>query len=230
MTGRAFNAFLACLLAVLSLAGMARAESTLAMWDFDNNTLGTLGEIESLEPYRRIFPEALMASLVGTPGLTLVERIQLRELLDEQKLGSSELADPDSRIKLGRLLGARYMLFGDYLALGPLVRVDVRLVDSETSQILCTEQAIGEQEAVLGEMPNLALAILSCLDIQTALGAGHDASPLLWRDYERGLRLLDERRYEDAIMVFRAILELDADFKPAERQIRLALERLARGL
>lgn len=212
----------------LALAGMAQATPTMAVWDFDNNTMGSMADIEAMEPLRRIFPESLMARLADAPDLKLVERIYLRELLDEQKLGSSDLADQDARLKIGRLLGARYMLFGDYLALGPVLRMDVRLVDSETSRVLFSEQLTGDQDSVLAGMPDLAVPLLSSLGLAAAQATGVSASPDIWREYEQGLAHMEAKRYEQAVEVFRAILRSDAGFKPAERQLVLTLERMAR--
>ncbi len=213
---------------VLLVGGMAHAGNTLAVWDFDNNSLGSVGAIEAMEPYRRILPEALMAQLVDVPGLRLVERIRLRELLDELKLGSSELVDRDTRLRVGRLLGARYMMFGDYLALGPVMRVDVRLVDSETSRILVSEQLTGTPDGVLANLPTLAAPLMRALGVAQARAARVQASNEVWQHYARGLALQDVGDYERAFEQFRAALTLDAGFKPAERQLQLTLERMSR--
>ena len=212
----------------LLLGGVAHASGTLAVWDFDNNSLGGVGAIEAVEPYRRILPEALMAQLADLPGLRLVERIRLREVLDELKLGSSDLADQATRLRVGRLLGARYMMFGDYLALGPVMRVDVRLVDSETSRILVSEQLTGTPEGVLANLPALAAPLTRALGVAQAGGTRVRASSEVWQHYARGLALQDAGDLERAFEAFRAALMLDAGFKPAERQLRLTLERMAR--
>lgn len=228
-SGRAIpRRLLAVLFWALLLVGSARSATTVAVWDFDNNSLGTMADIEAVESLRRIFPEALMARLADAPDLKLVERLYLRELLDEQKLGSSDLADQDSRLRIGRLLGARYMIFGDYLALGPVLRLDVRLVDGETSRILFSDQLTGDQEAILASMGDLAAPLLTRLGLSAARDQGVAASTELWRDYEKGLALLEAKRYEQAVEAFRAILGVDAGFKPAQRQLLLALERMAR--
>jgi TolB-like protein len=221
------HATLLVLLTILS-STVGATPPTLAVWDFDNNSMGSMSDIESMEPYRRIYPEALMARLADAPDLKLVERIHLREVLDEQKLGSSELSDVDARLRIGRLLGARYMVFGDYLALGPVLRLDVRLVDTETSRILFSDQLTGDPDTVLAGIPDLAAPLLSSLGVASAESTGVSASTELWHEYERGMLHFEAHRYEQAIEVFRAILKSDPGFKPAERQLVLALGRLAR--
>ncbi len=72
-------------------------------------------------------------------GFTMVERRLLDKVLAEVKLGSSELADQDTQIRLGKVLAARLMVSG---ALSPQggqaggpVGATVRAIDTETTQL-----------------------------------------------------------------------------------------------
>ncbi len=67
---------------------------------------------------------------------TVVERQQLLLALEELKLGSSDLADPATRLRIGRVVGANQMIFGSFMALGGVIRLDLRLVDVETGRVL----------------------------------------------------------------------------------------------
>lgn len=68
-------------------------------------------------------------------GFTIVERRLLDKVLAEVKLGSSELADQDTQIKLGKLLAARLMVSGTLSAQGNVVNANVRAIDTETTQL-----------------------------------------------------------------------------------------------
>ncbi|MDD5762902.1 MAG: hypothetical protein PHP88_10410, partial [bacterium] len=46
-------------------------------------------------------------------------------------------------LRLGRITGARQMVFGGYLAIGSRVRIDLRLVDVETGKVLKTATRTG---------------------------------------------------------------------------------------
>lgn len=217
-------------LALWLSAPHVQAQDTIAVWDFDNNTVGPMADIQGVEHLRRILPEALLARLTQVPGLRVVERVKLREILEEQKLASSELAEQESRLRLGRILGARRMVFGDFVALGPMLRVDVRLVDTATSQVLVAEPLIGTQPEALAGMATLANRIAETYG-KTVLAEAPEprVAADIWSAYDEGLRQMDEKRYDQAIETFKRVLTLDARFTPAERQIALALERLARG-
>ena len=218
---------LACL---LGHAALARALETVALWDFDNNTVGPMAAIQAVEPLKRILPEALLARLSQAPGLRLIERARLREILEEQKLGSSALADQETRLRLGRILGAGNMIFGEYLALGPAIRVDVRLVDVETGRILFSEPVIGDAREVIAGMADIADRLARRHGRSPAPNRGEALiDPAVWAIYETGLRQMEEKRYDQAIESFKQALTRSPRFTPAERQIALALERLARG-
>jgi len=68
-------------------------------------------------------------------GFTIVERRLLDKVLAEVKLGSSELADQDTQIKLGKVLAARLMVSGTLSSQGPGVAAAVRAIDTETTQL-----------------------------------------------------------------------------------------------
>ena len=68
-------------------------------------------------------------------GFTIVERRLLDKVLAEIKLGSSELADQDTQIKLGKVLAARLMVSGTLNSQGKGVGASVRAIDTETTQL-----------------------------------------------------------------------------------------------
>ena len=68
-------------------------------------------------------------------GFTLVERRLLDKVLAEVKLGSSDLADQDTQIKLGKVLAARLMVSGVLGSQGNSLSAAVRAIDTETTQL-----------------------------------------------------------------------------------------------
>ncbi len=68
-------------------------------------------------------------------GYTLVERRLLDKVLAEVKLGSSEIADQDTQIKLGKVLAARMMVSGVLGSQGDTMTASVRAIDTETTQL-----------------------------------------------------------------------------------------------
>lgn len=85
------------------------------------------------------FSTVLMAQLAdhlnASGRVRMVERVLMERLLEELNLGSSDLANPETALKLGRVLAARLIGTGSlyYLPQGTLF--SLRLIDTETSGI-----------------------------------------------------------------------------------------------
>lgn len=70
--------------------------------------------------------------------IKVVEREMIDKLLAELKLGSSELADPATRLKLGRVLAASVIGTGGFYPTGSKSQLQLRLIDTETTDVRST--------------------------------------------------------------------------------------------
>jgi len=82
----------------------------------------------------KLFLQALSDQLQAR-HVAVVDRALLDKVMAELKLGSSDLADPDTQLKLGRILAARLIVTGSLVDLGAEKLVSVRAVDTETTAI-----------------------------------------------------------------------------------------------
>lgn len=117
----------------------------------DQSQPGAFGRI-GLES---LVQQELIRELQGR-GFTLVERRLLDKVLAEVKLGSSELADQDTQIKLGKVLAARLMVSGVLNSQGNGLSASVRAIDTETTQLAMVR---AERTAGPPNPTDLALAI-----------------------------------------------------------------------
>jgi len=92
------------------------------------------------------------------PG-TLADR-----LLSELNLGSSDLADPETALRLGRVMAARIMGTGTLFTLPGDTLVNLRLVDTETSAIAKTlTRQLGPESGWNKELLRLNREILAAI-------------------------------------------------------------------
>lgn len=77
----------------------------------------------------------IMGYLGDTGKVKVVERQLIERLLEELKLGSSELANPQVSTKLGRILAAKLIITGNIIRAGGNIRVGMRLIETETTAI-----------------------------------------------------------------------------------------------
>jgi curli biogenesis system outer membrane secretion channel CsgG len=80
----------------------------------------------------------------------VVEREKLVAMLEELTLGSSELADESTRLKVGRMIGAREMVFGGYMVVGNTMRLDLRMVDVASGKVLKTAKMTAGSNDIAG--------------------------------------------------------------------------------
>ena len=110
----------------------------VAVWDLENLNPDDAIGIDMGELLAAKVIETLKAS--GT--LQVVERERLILALEELNLSSSKLADEVTRLRIGRIIGARFMVFGGYFIIGGMMRLDLRLVEVETGRILKAAQKV----------------------------------------------------------------------------------------
>ena len=111
-----------------------------------------------------VYRFGLAAALDELGGVRVVEREQLEQVLQEQELGTSGLADERARTAIGRLLPASTLLMGQVVQLSGQTRVMLRLVDTETSQVLGSFSAgagvDGDPDPVCRELGEKIMAVL----------------------------------------------------------------------
>lgn len=200
----------------------------VVVWDFENQTPAAAAgsEVDASDWLARALSENLTAALLEVPGLAVVERQRLKDVLAEQKLGATELADQDTRLRLGRIVGAARMVFGGYFVLGPQVQVNVRVVDTATSRIVYADELNAHVADVMQQAQALNRRITRTLG--DGAGRGLSYPTQAWQAYDRALTLCDAGRWEDAAAALQRLLEDYASFAPAQRQLQVVLDRVSR--
>ncbi|HMG53143.1 MAG TPA: CsgG/HfaB family protein [Kofleriaceae bacterium] len=120
-----------CLAATAVAAADPPAPPTVAIVYFDYT-----GKTAELEVLRKGLAQMLISDLSGSDAIRVVERDRLEDILGELKLQGSAKIDPQSAVKLGKLLGARYLVLGGYFDLQDVLRVDARIVEVETGRVV----------------------------------------------------------------------------------------------
>lgn len=103
----------------------------LTVWLMDFKTEGYALQ----EGHERLLVSGITDQLIHHSRARLVERALFDNLVEELKLGSSELIDQRTALSLGKLLASRIILVGQVIYSGPQVQISIRLIETETSQI-----------------------------------------------------------------------------------------------
>jgi TolB-like protein len=136
------------------------APKAVAVLDFDNNSGDT-----RYDPLGKGIAAMMISDLSGVSALKLVERQKLQDLIRETELQQSKYFDPATAQKLGRLIGAEYMVVGSIVALQPEIRIDTRVVNVSTAEIVKTSQVKGKENKFFDLQQKLASQLIDGLEI-----------------------------------------------------------------
>lgn len=104
---------------------------SVSILGFQNEESGLLGRLGM----EGVLMEELIQALQSR-GINVVDRAIIDKVLEELKLGSSELADPDTALRLGRIMAARLIATGSVFGGAPNGTVTLRLIDTETTKLV----------------------------------------------------------------------------------------------
>jgi curli biogenesis system outer membrane secretion channel CsgG len=138
----------------------------VAVWPFSNG--GSFGRDPwDYEALGVGLQQMLITELSLNSDLRLVERSRLREILDELELARSGFVDPGTAAEVGKLVQARYMIVGGFVDADGTMRLDGRIVDVETGEIL-TETATtvqGDRGKLLEMVVDLGVILTRVADL-----------------------------------------------------------------
>jgi TolB-like protein len=198
---------------------------TVAVMPFDR--LGVPAEFDALAEG---LPEFLGAALAQTRQFTCLDRSALEKALQEQKLalltGDSSApagAGPPGAIRIGRLVGARYIVTGSFRIAEGKVSLNAHLVDVQSGQIVRSAQSQGEPAGFLELIEQVAGKLGEApVRLAAEASAGEtEARPLARLHLARGLGRFQAGMYELAGTEFMKSCLLD----PQDERARFWLAR-----
>jgi len=86
--------------------------------------------------YGQKVSDILFASLVTDPSLYLVEREEIKKLLEEQELSISGMVAPGQAVQIGYLTGAKIIVTGSVIEVGKSHYIVAKIIGTETSRVL----------------------------------------------------------------------------------------------
>lgn len=142
--------------------------------------------------------------------LILVNREDLNEALAEQSLALAGITD-DSALEIGRMVMADAILNGAFALAGGQLRIDVRIVDVNTGQIISTAGVLGSPDAVFSLEASLARDICIALGLEPPPGLGEPGTVSLpaAKAYYEGIALQSSGDVEAAKLRFEDSARLD---------------------
>lgn len=170
--------------------------------------------------------QLLLTELAQNSNLRVVERSQLQAILDEQGLLRSGQVDPSTAARIGRLVGARYMVMGSFIDLYGAFRMTGRIVDVETSETLNSVEVNGRKQDLYSLLVDLAGEVTegaSLPPLEVAMAQERRARtipPEAVTLFSRAQVFQDGGRNEQAIELYRQISQRFPEMIEAREALR----------
>lgn len=198
---------------------------TIAIMPFDNYSIGEYQE--KLGLIAKGISDFFAYDFGKISSFKVIERDKIDYILDELKLQQSGAVDQATAVKAGKILGAKYMVFGSITQMDDRsARMVVRVVSVETSEIVTQVDTEGRPQFSSMEK-DLVKDLASRLDVKLnteTLGkieeGGTDSMDAA-EYYAMGLDYMDRYEYKQAYEHFKKAYDLDSSFTEAKRKMEI---------
>jgi TolB-like protein len=209
----------------------AMAAATVAVADFEG---GSIPADKKTDFWGRALASFMIADLAASQNLRVVDREHLAAVLGEQQLGATDLSDAATRLRVGKILGAKYFIFGTYTIVGDQAALTARMDAVETGLIVESRTATGKEDDMRTLSEQLAADFLSPLDqvvaaqelASTPLSSGPPASAREF--FNHGLVYEQKNDYQKAIDLYTQALSVYPHYTEAREHLQRASEAAAR--
>jgi len=114
------------LIILLLIVGCVFAREYIAIIDFEG--------ISVSEADAKALTQRLTSEMISLGVYQIVERSEMKRLLDEQKFQYSGCVDMKCAVEIGKMIGAKYMVVGSVSKVGSTYSIDSRLISVETGE------------------------------------------------------------------------------------------------
>ena len=187
------------------------APNTIAVLYFQNKSGNS-----ALDPLRKGLTLMLITDLSQVKGLQVIERVKLQALVEEMGLGASGLVDEGTAPRVGRLLGARWLVGGNILpAIEEKLKIQAYPLEVPKGQVLGEPLREGKLADLFRLEKELLFEIIKLLKIEVspeeerAMRRLCTANIKAFGELVRGIEASDRGKYEKAAIHYEKALQED---------------------
>ncbi len=189
-------------------AGTPAGKNSVAILYFGNRT----GQAAN-DPLRKGIPLMLITDLSTIKELEVVERVRFQALAEEMNLGASGLVESGTEPRVGKLLGARWIVGGDLTGSETALKADARVLDVPKDAIVGQPSASGDVTDLFNIEKTLLFGLLKELKIEVT------------PEQEKTLRKPCSTKKSALFSLFRAVDESDrGNYAKADENYQKALK------
>jgi TolB-like protein len=187
-------------------SGPESPRHTIAVLPFRNSS-----DKADLDPICQGIADLMPACARKAEGVAFVERQRLDKIIAEQKVSLVGLSDPNMSVRLGKLLGAKYVVLGGVLSRQNMVVINAHLYEVETARVVRSAESTGKISDLLDLIQSLSTELMQALRVELPAlsSADIDRSPEANLHFMRGLGYYYGNMPHHAIAEFMRTLGID---------------------
>jgi tetratricopeptide (TPR) repeat protein len=171
--------------------------------------------------------ETVAAGLAGLSGVTVISRERIVEVT--RALGDAAEPDDGAAVRIGREVGARFVVSGAYQCLGDEIRVTARVTETASGKVTLNAKVDGCRDAIFAVQDRILAELAAGLRgrLPAARRADDTRSLEAYEAFTKGLVNLQAESRESldrAIAFFERAIALDPDYARAHMYLGAALD------
>jgi len=198
------------------------ARPGIAVLPFDNG--GSYGQDkENFEALEKGIAGMMISELAANPSARVVERERIQKLVTEQNLDASGTVTPETAAKIGKLVGARYVITGAFIDFYGDFRLDARMINVETSEIVKVESDRMQRDHLFDVIRNVSTHLMKDANLpplpkqasDQRMGRQVPAEALTF--YSKALLYQDRGQRDKAVEMYQKALAVFPEYAEAQR-------------
>jgi len=192
---------------------------TVAVLPFQNNSITQSFHTQGLA---RTLTDRITERLATSVAVTLIDRESIEKVLNELSLSSQGMTQSEGRLTLGNLLGAHYLIMGEYSEIVGNLRLDARIVEVQGGTVIGSDSIEGQvaqrKKMETGFAKTVSALLLDKVGSPVGMHAFNSA------DYLRmGMQFEKQQEFEKALAKYKKALSLDPDNAQANERLQAVL-------
>jgi TolB-like protein len=164
---------------------------------------------EPYAPLAEAISDMVTVRLSAVQGIAIVDRAAIDKVLSEQKFSlSTSEAD---RARLGKIIGAKFLLTGSVTPVGDEFQINVHLMDVATARVVRSAKVTARSDRLVEPIDKLVRDLMGGLklDIPELTPKQIDKSPAANLHFMRGLGYSFAKMPDEAIVEFMKVLAIE---------------------
>ena len=164
-------------IALMSSAAVAQSNTpVVAVLAFENSAFGP--GAKDYDGIGKGIMDLMITDLASGTKVRVVDRERLQNLLDEQKLAQSGAVDGATAIKVGKLVGACYSIYGSFIRDQKTGNntITVHTTSNETGQIQNAQKITSKGDDMMTLIAEASAQFIKSMDVKACGGSSRSAS------------------------------------------------------